>query len=815
MIELDAEKIMSLPQKIKAVNIVNCGFISNELFQNINRVFNVPAAVKILNKIRSGDNSNKFEISIGETPAPKNKKTPQKNSDKIKAEMRLTEDKIRAKLRDFARTVPSFIMAYGDEFLTLANFDSYIDDKTFEEVTGITLADFGILRDEYNLIDETVFNLAVKEFLARMENLSNFFDDNDKDIFDFIPPQKTSQIFTPRSIVQKMVDALEIENPNIFDNPAQKFFDPYMKSGLYIAEIVKRLYKNKNICAAFPNDEKRLKHILENQIYGCAPNEIIFRIATRYIFGNFKNISRRNFFKVDTLQEIQAVTLKNLLQKIFSVKVIILNKDRVKKFGEVFTPPEIVNLMLDDENLADVFETLDTKILEPTAGDGIFLVGILERKLKLAKNSADAFTALSSIYGIEIQFDNLAYARKNVADTFTAFHENNFGDFDKNAMWQILFKNIVQGDATEFFKNIKDLFGESLFEDLNSAAELENVVVIGNPPYQADVKGDNKTYAAPVYHLFLQSFWDACNRVMMIHPARCLFNAGATPKKFMKDLLNDEHLKVIHYEPRSQNIFPDADIKGGVAVTYRDENKFFGKIEIFIPFSELKSVYEKVVENENFSPLSEIMYPAEIYHFTEKMHADFPNAKNILSKGHAYDLKSNVFLNLPEIFFDEKPNDGKEYIQLIGVKKNNRVIKFVRRDYITDHETLEKYKVLIPDSNGSGMINEKLSTPLVGLPLVGSTQTFITLGAFDTEAQAQNCLKYVKTKFARALLGVLKVTQHNPPATWKYVPLQDFTDDSDIDWARSIAEIDKQLYQKYNLSAEEISFIETKIRAMD
>ncbi len=76
-------------------------------------------------------------------------------------------------------------------------------------------------------------------------------------------------------------------------------------------------------------------------------------------------------------------------------------------------------------------------------------------------------------------------------------------------------------------------------------------------------------------------------------------------------------------------------------------------------------------------------------------------------------------------------------------------------------------------------------------------------------------LKYIKSKFARAMLGVKKVTQDNPKSVWECVPLQDFTPNSDIDWTKSIPEIDQQLYKKYNLSEEEINFIETKVQAMD
>ncbi|WP_230587905.1 hypothetical protein [Porphyromonas gulae] len=91
----------------------------------------------------------------------------------------------------------------------------------------------------------------------------------------------------------------------------------------------------------------------------------------------------------------------------------------------------------------------------------------------------------------------------------------------------------------------------------------------------------------------------------------------------------------------------------------------------------------------------------------------------------------------------------------------------------------------------------------------------MTIGAFDTREEAEACLRYVKTKFARMMLGILKATQHNPKETWQLVPLQDFTANSDIDWIQSVANIDRQLYRKYGLDKSEIAFIEEKVRPMD
>lgn len=166
-----------------------------------------------------------------------------------------------------------------------------------------------------------------------------------------------------------------------------------------------------------------------------------------------------------------------------------------------------------------------------------------------------------------------------------------------------------------------------------------------------------------------------------------------------------------------------------------------------------------------------------------------------------------------ECFHSEKVSD--EDIKVLGVSNNKRIYKYVNKKYIeTNHQNLYKYKVIVPANNGSGAIGEVLSTPLIGTPLIGYTQTFIGFGAFDCIELADNAMKYIKSKFTRCMLGVLKVTQNGKKDTWKYVPLQDFTSSSDIDWSQSIADIDKQLYKKYNLSDDEINFIETKAKEM-
>ena len=242
-------------------------------------------------------------------------------------------DNVKAHLRGFSRTIPSFIMGYGDENTTIENFDKIIPNEVFKEVTSISLEEFKKLRDGFDYIDENgnnqhysgffdivVFNDSIKEFLALKDKLSNYFDENQKeDIFDYIPPQKTNQIFTPKKVVKEMVDNLEKENPGCFDDQNNTFIDLYMKSGLYITEIVKRLYRSSNMKKLYPNDADRLNHIFEKQVYGLAPTEIIYRIAKSFILGFDKDIkiAKHNLKQFDSLPSAQDGTLEQKLDEVF------------------------------------------------------------------------------------------------------------------------------------------------------------------------------------------------------------------------------------------------------------------------------------------------------------------------------------------------------------------------------------------------------------------------------------------------------------------------------------------------------------------
>lgn len=343
-------------------------------------------------------------------------------------------------------------------------------------------------------------------------------------------------------------------------------------------------------------------------------------------------------------------------------------------------------------------------------------------------------------------------------------------------------------------------------------------VVIGNPPYQEEAQGGG-TRDTPVYHLFMDAAYEVGKKAVLITPARFLFNAGLTPRAWNEKMLSDRHLTVSHYVPNSAELFPGTFINGGIVVTYRDEAVEVEPIETFTSYPELNSILLKVVESGLVSMESSVT-SSRSYRYTAKLYEDHPDARALRPIGNEALVSTNAFDQFSSVFHEDRPADGLPYVRILGLAGKARAYRWIRDDYITGPESFDKFKVVAPASRGHlGTLGDEpalvIGEPLLGHPGTGVTQTFITIGCFDREAEAAAALRYVKTKFARAMLGILKATQHNPSRVWKYVPLQDFTSASGIDWSKSMAEIDEQLYAKYGLDPEEIAFIEAKVKPME
>lgn len=486
-----------------------------------------------------------------------------------------------------------------------------------------------------------------------------------------------------------------------------------------------------------------------------------------------------------------------------------------------------------------------------------------------------AFAALKASYGFEYQGDNLLLARINVFETFCEHLYERWGvgisdkEMDQVAwivswnFWQMngltcavptnKMDAIAQSTLFGYEEpapeplqpSLFDLLDESSFDKSTQEEKEEEsdetvpfciiydwqdnepfefqvmkgkarpmnkkfYAVIGNPPYQEEVEG---TSDRPIFNYFMDAAYEVGEKVELITPARFLFNAGKTPKAWNKRMLNDPHLTVLDYEQSSSSVFANTDIKGGVAVTLYDVAREDGPIGVFSSFSELRSIQKKVIPFLSDGSLDQIMFLQNKF-VLQELYADYPEAEEkISSDGKERRIVTSSFSKLPCFTECQTSNDA---VRILGLgESNRRIYKWIERKYIEDNGNLDNYKVIVPKANGSGAIGEVLSTPLIGEPLIGYTQSFIGIGSVSTESEAEAILKYVKSKFARVMLGILKITQDNPPERWALVPLQDFTLASDINWSKSISEIDQQLYEKYGLSDEEIEFIESHVKEMN
>lgn len=334
-------------------------------------------------------------------------------------------------------------------------------------------------------------------------------------------------------------------------------------------------------------------------------------------------------------------------------------------------------------------------------------------------------------------------------------------------------------------------------------------VAIGNPPYQEDTENNGRK--KPIYNLFMEAAYSVVNKVELITPARFLFDAGQTPKAWNKSLLNSEHFKVVKYFSDASTVFPNTAIVGGVAITYHDKEASFDAIKIFTPYDELNSILHKVLKlGEN--DISDSVSPRGNYRLSNQFFEDYRDAKKILGAGTGNMIVSNIFERMPEAFTVDKPDEPS--IRLLGRAGGKRSFRYVLKQYVLPNDYIDYYNVLISKSDGaSGTIGNPVPARIISKveiagPDEGATDTFISIGRLKTREEAENLALYLKTKFARIMLGVKKATQDNSKSTWTCVPIQDFTNLSDIDWTRPVAQIDSQLFQKYKLNENEIAFIE-------
>lgn len=487
---------------------------------------------------------------------------------------------------------------------------------------------------------------------------------------------------------------------------------------------------------------------------------------------------------------------------------------------EVFTPPEVANQMI-DLLPQELFSDPNTTFLDPACKTGVFLREIAKRLIiGLADKIPDLQQRIDHIfhkqlYGIAITELTSLLSRRSLYCSKYPNGEYSVSHFD-TAEGNVRFRRInhvfVNGKCKFCGANKTYDRGEEKethayeFIHTTSPEKIFNMkfdVIISNPPYQLS-DGGAQASAMPIYQFFVKAAKRLNPRFLsMIIPARWM-TGGKGLDSFREEMIHDKHFTVLHDFANTDDCFNGVDIKGGVCYflwerdkekmcdIFRHDNRvtIFSQRylveeddDIFIRYPQLVSIKHKVWKNEKVS------------------------FETIVSSRKPYGLASDFFLNpakfgLPPIY--DKPIEGG--YSILGLSALKRVLKFIPKDYpLQKKDGLKKFKIFIANSYGCGELGECPATPVLAKPGELCTETFLEIGSFNTQVDAVNCMSYLKTKFFRCLVGIRKQTQHATKQVYHYVPMQDFSKP----WT------DEELYKKYDLSQEEIDFIESMIKPME
>lgn len=513
---------------------------------------------------------------------------------------------------------------------------------------------------------------------------------------------------------------------------------------------------------------------------------------------------------------------------------------------EVFTPPKIANAML-DLLPKELFCNPGTKFLDPCCKSGVFLREIAKRLLKGLKTQIPDLQERvdhifkNQIYGISLTNLTSLLSRRSVYCAKKADSKYSVTEFD-NACGNIFFS-----EENHFWINGKCLhcgISENSFNTQFSSksekhayqfiherlpGEIENMkfdVIIGNPPYQMNVgnEGGNSSKAKAIYHKFIEKSKKLNpSFLIMITPSRWMTRSTeGISDEWITEMLNDNRIQIMHDFLDAGDVFPGVDIKGGVNYFLWNKN-YNGKCHYFLHNGKTVNLNYDYLDSKKAGIVVRDINALSIIEKIEKIEKNYLNNEelNFSSLVSPKDFFTNK-LTLTSSWKDYKNEKSSTYSIKYYLNPNihRRDFSWVSLDDISkNHNSINLNKVYIPAAGGSGNDDIILGKPFYGEPNSVCSQTYLVIG-YDakkhnfSKEQCENIISYIKTRFFRYLVSIKKKTQNGPRGVYQFVPLQNFTSTSDIDWTKSIPEIDAQLYKKYNLTQEEIEFIESMIRPM-
>ena len=482
---------------------------------------------------------------------------------------------------------------------------------------------------------------------------------------------------------------------------------------------------------------------------------------------------------------------------------------------EVFAPPEIANRML-DLLPKEIWSDSKVKFLDPFCKSGVFLREITKRLLDgLSEEIPDMQERLDHIlhyqvYGMAITELTSLVSRRSLYCSKEASSEYSISRFDE-AAGNIAFheiqhtwnestgKCIYCGASRDVYERGEDKESHAYqFIHTDNPKELFNNmkfdVIIGNPPYQLNDGGGRDSAAIPLYDKFVQKAKQlAPHFLIMIIPARW-YTGGRGLDDFRDNMISDTRLKVIHDYPETDDCFPGLNIRGGVCYFLWDSlyhgdctiiNHIKGKmIEMKRPLKEA-NIPLLIRYNQSISIMKKVLKFKEV------------SLGKYVSTSKPFGMRSN-FSDFTSI------QTEMHSVKLYRFGENGYVAKKI---IVKNEKLIDRYKVLVSKASPGGdeYPHSIVSQPIVSEPNSVCTETYLVIKDVDSRIEAENLVSYIKTRFFRFMMSLVKNTQNISKASYTFVPLQDFSHP----WT------DEMLYRKYKLSSDEIAFIESMIRPME